>query len=144
MRLSYVLFALATFAFAPAYAADIEIDMMTVLKAADGTPMPDCDHFNQDNPQAPFCDKTVPLTLGRLAAAAVDQIEPNLKPDEIVSRGHLVREIRNAIAPLSPTKGKLRLDPRDIDLIKTQIAKMRLSPSTVMQAYEMLPPPATK
>jgi hypothetical protein len=126
-------------------ASEIQIDFTTQLTGPNGQTQQDCDHVNDTNPQSPFCDKFVPLTLGRLAAAALDQIEPNLKPEDIVERGSLARRIRASLSPLSATHGKLGLDPRDIDLIKTQLAKMRENPSIIDQAYDLLaPPPATK
>jgi hypothetical protein len=135
----------SVFLISPAFAAETQIDFTATLTGPNGVAQQDCDHVNENNPQAPFCDKFVPLTLGRLAAAALDQIEPNLKPEDIVVRGSLARRIRDSMSPLSSTHGKLGLDPRDIDLIRGQLAKMRENPSIIDEAYDLLTPsPATK
>lgn len=117
---------------APAFA--VEIDFKPAILDAAEKPAQDCDHINQDDPKNPFCDKMVPLTLGRLAAAAVDQYEANLKPADIVARGSLARRIRKSLG----ATGKLDLDPRDIDLIKDQLTKMHIAPSYFEQANEAL------
>ena len=139
----YLIIALLAFATAlstPALA--IEIDMSTVLMGANGQAQQDCDHVVDDikSPDYGKCDKYVTLTLGRLAAGAVDQPDQGLKPADIVIRGSLARKIRKALTVSN--KWTVDLDPRDIDLIKEQIAKTRLNPSVLDQAFELLMPPA--
>jgi hypothetical protein len=125
---------------APAHA--VEIDMSHVLLAPDGKSQQDCDHVVEDakSPDYGKCDRYVNLTLGRLAAGAVDQPEQGMKPADIVIRGSLARRIRGALTVSG--KWTVDLDPRDVDLIKDQIAKMRLNPSVITQAYDLLSPPA--
>lgn len=125
---------------APALA--VEIDMSTILMGANGQAQQDCDHVIDDikSPDYGKCDKYVTLTLGRLAAGAVDQPEQGLKPADIVIRGSLARKIRKAWTVSG--KWTLDLDPRDVDLIRDQIAKTRLNPSVMTQAFDLLNPPA--
>ncbi len=139
----YLTIALLAFAAAlsePALAT--EIDMSTILIGPNGQAQQDCDHIVDDikSPDYGKCDKNVTLTLGRLAAAAVDQPDQGLKPADIVIRGSLARKIRKGLTVSG--KWMLDLDPRDIDLIKEQIAKMRLNPSVLDQAFDLLSPPA--
>jgi hypothetical protein len=122
----------------PALAA--EINLMVPLTDQSGAPQQDCDHIDLTK-QA--CDKYVTLTLGRLAAASVDQIDPSLKASDIRLHGDLVLKIRRAM--LSPTAhGKADLTPAELDIIEAQLPKMRVPPSTVSQAVELLHPPVTK
>lgn len=125
----------------PAFAIETQVDFTVQLMGPNNQAQQDCDHVNDADPKNPFCDKLVPLTLGRLAAAALDQVEPNLKPADIVERGSLARRIRDSLQVLSATHGKLSLDQRDVDLIKDQLAKMREAPSVIDQAYDLLTPP---
>lgn len=147
----YLVIALLAFAAAlsePALAADTEVDMSVVLMGQDGKGQPDCDHII-DDVQSPLygrCDKYVILTLGRLAAGAVDRDEKDaaghstLKPADIVIRGSLARKIRAALTVSG--KWTVGLDPREIDLIHDQIAKTGLPPSVITQAFDLLMPPA--
>jgi hypothetical protein len=118
----------------PARAA--EIDFSAVLHDAAGSEMKDCDHVNQDDPKVPFCDKYVPMTLSRVSAAAVDQIDQGVKAEDIVIRGQLAIKLRRSAS------GKIDLDQRDIDLIKAQVAKMRLPPSAIAEVFDLLSPKA--
>jgi hypothetical protein len=138
--LTIVLFAFAAALSEPALA--VEIDMSTILIGANGQAQQDCDHVIDDikSPDYGKCDRYVTLTLGRLAAGAVDQPEQGLKPADIVIRGSLARKIRKAYTVSG--KWTLDLDPRDVDLIKEQIAKTRLNPSVLDQAFDLLMPPA--
>lgn len=133
-------FILASLLLSVQIASATEINFSQDLLDASGKTAQDCDNINRSDPKAPYCDKYVNLTLGRLVAAAVDQTEQGLKPADIIIRGSLARKIRDAISPISPKKGKVDLDVRDIDLIKEQLAKMQIQPSTIDQAYDMLTP----
>lgn len=124
----------------PSLASGIVIDFSTPITDAAGKPVQDCDHVDFTDPKNPTCDKYVALTLGRLAAGAVDQPEQGLKAGDLVIRGQLATRIRKALLDFHSTQGKVELDQRDVDLIKDQIAKMRLSPSVVAQAFELLAP----
>jgi hypothetical protein len=133
-------------AIAPARAADVvvHLDVSTQLVGPDGKVQQDCDHVADDisDPQKyGKCDRFVPLTIGRLAAGAVDRNDKDLKPADIVIRGFLARKIRAAVDPITG-KGTVDLDPRDVDLIHDQIAKTGLPPSVIIQAFDLLAPPA--
>ena len=120
------------------------IDLSRPLTDASGNPVQDCDHVSVRPPAAPACDKFVTLTLGRLAAGAVDQPQQNLKPADIIQRGELAIRIRRAMLNFHSTQGKLDISPSDLDLIREQIVKLHIPPSEVAQAYEMLVlPPVT-
>jgi len=125
----------------PAYAT--EINLLAPLIGANGLALQDCDKQGK-TPQE--CEKLVDLTLGRLAAAAVDRNEPDLHPEQLVERGMLVMKIRRTMAlPNSDGEVILNLEPKEIDLIKTLIAKFpQIVPSVVAQSYELLLPPAHK
>lgn len=122
-----------------AHAGSAEVNMRAVLKNLNGDAMQDCNRAKASDPRD--CAEFVPLTLGRFASAALNLIEPNMKPEDMTLRGHLAREIRNAEAT---GDGTISLDPRDIDLIRTQMAKTGTPPSVVEEAYELLMPPAKK
>lgn len=142
MKIALVTAAAALILTAVTSARATEVDMSAVLMAPDGRAQQDCDHVVDDvkSPDYGKCDRYVTLTLGRLAAGAVDQPEQGLKPADIVIRGSLARKIRKALTITG--KWTVDLDPRDIDLIKDQISKMRLNPSVITQAYDLLMPPA--
>lgn len=154
MRAFCLAAALAVSAFAtPAMAATVTVDFSPALLDASGQPQQDCDHVDRTNPRDVVCDKFVALTLGRLAATAVDQPDPALKLSEMKEHGDLALRIRKTLLDFHSTQGKLELDTRDIELIKDSIAKMAtpqagvragLAPSLVAQAVELLSPPATK
>jgi hypothetical protein len=138
MKIAAIAIAAAALFVTPAVA--IEINLMVPLTDQAGTPQQDCDHVDTTKQ---VCDKYVTLTLGRLAAAAVDLIDPSLKPSEIRQHGDLVLKIRRVM--LSPAAhGKADLTPAELDMIEAQIPKLRVAPSTVSQAVELLHPPVTK
>ena len=122
----------------PVAAAQVEIDMNTILRTPLGDPVEDCDKINETDPTK--CDVKVPMTLGRLSAAAVDQIEQGIKPDEITSRGTLARKIRKALASAKPagSAAMLSLYDDDVKLIKAQLAKLKIAPSLIVQADMLL------
>jgi hypothetical protein len=122
----------------PAYA--IEIDLGATINSPDGSPYQDCDKQSKGTPSV--CEKWVDLTLGRLAAAAVDRSEPNLTPQELVQRGLLAIKIRKALNnPMKISGGKINVDGKDLDLIKSQVLKFpTLTPSAVAQVFELTTP----
>jgi len=122
----------------PAYA--VEVELSATLVDQHGTTLEDCGHFNTDDPQRPFCDQKIPMTLGWVISSALNQVEAGLKPEDITTRGMLVRRIWKATELPSAKPVMMDLDPRDLDVIRAQLAKLRLNPSTLAQAYELLQP----
>jgi len=122
----------------PAYA--VEINLAATINSPDGSPFQDCDKQSRGTPSV--CEKWVDLTLGRLAAAAVDRNEPNLTPQELVQRGWLAMKIRKSLNdPMKLRGGKIDVDRKELDLIKSQVLKFpSLTPSAIAQVFELTSP----
>jgi hypothetical protein len=153
--LGYFALGLAS-AISPACAEEVEIDLRAPIIGPDGKVAKDCDRIDDEkvkemvkiNPalasNASLVCINVDMTIGRLAAAALDRQDKDIKLSDIVARGHLAKQIRDAMEILSPAKGMLKIDRRDLETIREQLPKMALPNSEISQAYEALSPPAKK
>ena len=111
---------------APAFA--FEVTMTTYVNGGNGEPQQDCDHVDF-TAKPPFCDKYVPMTVGRLFAGLLDKPEANLKSSDIVERGMLAARIRKAITFPFENKGAVDLSLRDAEIIKEVLLKAAQNPS---------------
>ncbi len=135
-----ILAAAIAMAVSPAFATEINLTIQ--VKDASGSAMLDCDHVNRDDPAKPVCDKFTAMTVGRAIAAALDRPDQALKMSEIRLRGEAAEKIRAAMDPMSPAKGHVELDPRDIDAITDNLPKMGVfTNSELGQIYTALAPP---
>lgn len=119
----------------PCYA--VQVNLKQNIFDATGQPMQDCDHFTVKDDK-PFCDKYVPVTLGRVIAVVLDKADQTLKPSEIIERGTLARQVREAMLVTSTKKGNLDIPSGMIDVIKEGVVKMGLLNSQVTQIFELL------
>lgn len=113
----------------------VEVNFAWVIVDQDDKPMTDCAKWSTDK-TPPVCDETVPLTLGRLALAALNRGDDKLTPQENIRRGMLARRV---------WKGqKLDIDASDIELIKTLLVKLGMPPVVIVSALDALDPAALK
>lgn len=99
-------------------------DFTATLKRADGTLAEDCSHVTDGK-----CDKTVPMTLGRLCAAALSLPKRGEIAEQVIN-GNLARQLINA--------KHTEISPEDLVKIKTAIGELGYSRDVVADAVAQL------
>lgn len=111
------------------------VDFNVVLNDETGKPYTDCVRWEN----ATVCAESTPLTLGRLAVAALDRRfddEKNISGVEQVKRG--------ALAMAIVTTPTLDIDSTQNDLIRRLIAKLGTKSTIIYQAWKLLDPASVK
>lgn len=134
MYVCFLALILVTILNAPAPAA--EVKFATVLLDQDQQPMTDCAKVDDGK-----CTMMVPLTLGRLAAHALNQIEQGATPQAIVTRGLLAERVYQAGVPGAKP---LDLTGAEIETIRLQIVKGGYRPIVIVAAIRVLDPASLK
>lgn len=138
MKRTAMLILAATIAgLAPAIAQSGEVDFSAPILDLDKKPFTDCLRWGDVPAGAqPRCEQLVDMTLGRLAATALNTPEQNMTPQEIVKRGQL--------AIKTHAGGKVAVTAADIETIKAAIAKRGYPPVAVVSAFALLDPASVK
>ncbi len=112
----------------PAFA----IDFTQPLKTADGEIAQDCAHYSTDTGK---CDKVVPLTLGRLIAAALSQPK----------KGDIVGQVQDGKLAMRVLDSKDEtLTPEEITRIKERLGEMGVNAVVVLNAVRAIDPTVDK
>jgi hypothetical protein len=102
------------------------LDFTAILHTADGTIAEDCAHIADGK-----CDKTVPLTLGRLAAAALSQPSKAQTAEQVID-GDLARRVIGA--------KDMELSPEEIVKIKQKLGDLGYNAAVVAEAVHAIDP----
>lgn len=108
----------------------LAIDFTQQLKLADGEVAQDCGHATEGK-----CDKLVPLTLGRLVAAALSQAK----------KGDVAGQVQDGKLAMRVIDAKNDdLTPDEITRIKERIGEMGLNAVIVLNAVRAIDPSVDK
>lgn len=128
-------FILFSFISTSAIAADEprKIDFTQVVKDLNGNEGVDCAEIK---PDGSGCARIVPMTIGRIAAGALDRADKNIAvPDKIIRAG-LAYKIINA--------NNAVLTSDEITMIKTAVGKLEISNAFIFQVIKAIDPVSVK